>query len=227
MRKQIIMAFLILLISNVCYSGDSSIIINDKGKIQDIRFNKISLPNGINILALIVADDLIRLAKKWDSDGKYMESISLLTAVNYLDITNKESLEYATKLRQKLINNEISKAKLFKDYINEAKAGIKDTNNIHQLQIQMALIIIQEAKNMYPSTTKQHREAVDLEDRIKVKTMNPDELEQIAIKLSSEAEKEYHNGNIAKAINKYSMAYYARKDVNPIIKIAGIIQEQL
>lgn len=226
--KFFLLASLLLLIQPLqCYSNPTNVKISSDGKIESIQFKSISEENNARILAQLVADDVLKLSDKLAAEKKFMEAHSLSASVVYLDMVNKTALRKSANYLKHMINDDSSKKKIYKDFLNESKAGLKNTNSIHKLQVEISLILAEEARDLYPSDSLEYKNANEIITKYKNPKMSEEEIASITKKLSEEAFAAQGSGDFIKAINKYSVLYFATNNILPLIRISEILQSEL
>lgn len=225
--KNIFIGVTFLLISPIlCWADTLNISIDDNGKIEQIHYENISKDHITKILAQLVADDIMKYAAKLASNNRNYEAYLVSSSITYLDQTNTNALRKSVGYMKKIIFNESDREKVFKDLINDAKSSVKNSNSIHKIQEDMALVLAEEARELYPKESPNYKIADGFITRhSKLSSRNTIPSEAVK-KIEKQADSALKSGDNIKAINKYSILYYASKDPSPLVQITKILKSE-
>ncbi len=222
-RKVVFLLTIILIFPLPVYSQNSNISIKNNNEIS-INYQNITKHSQSKILAQLVIDDILKQAEKLTENGNYLDASRLLASVTYLDHTNIYAQQKGASYLTMLIENEGDREKLYKNFLTEAKHGLRKTNSIHRLQVAMSLMMAKEARSLYSEGSENYKKAnmfIEEHGKYGAKEIPTKEIKS---KIKKEANSALKSGNYIRAINKYSILFYIENSASHLIQISKIIK---
>lgn len=225
MKKLLLIAtFLLFSIPTSLFAQSVNIELNRSGQIGEIYYNNISRNYRSTILAQLVSDDVIKKAISLADANKFHDALQLLSSITYLDYNNKNVVSLSSSYLKELIISENDKTTLYKNFMSEAKAALKQNKTSHNIDFERGLLIANEAMSLYKKDTEEYKNANDIAIQFEKLIRKENPSQEILNRLLIDATKAAEQGNHIRAINKFAILFFAENSTLPLVEIVKLLK---